>query len=66
MVDLGGYIIILTNDDGKIKLYGMYIAINANRIRQVVRYSTKSFASARAIRHMSLEMKRQIKSNAKS
>ncbi|TGZ43820.1 hypothetical protein DBV15_08508 [Temnothorax longispinosus] len=31
MVDLGGYIIILTNDDGKIKLYGTYSAFTLAR-----------------------------------
>lgn len=46
MVDLGGYIIILTNDDGKIKLYGTYsgyVSTNDTIIRQIYSADAKYF-----------------------
>lgn len=43
MVDLGGYIIILTNDDGKIKLYGTYAGRSARLQPLLTRYIPQTF-----------------------
>lgn len=60
MVDLGGYIIILTNDDGKIKLYGKYEYARDSRRRGRVKFDD---AFARYSTSLSLALLRKLAFN---